>query len=152
MSIFEPSIVKSIYDYALIEPTEAHVIFFNHTLPNERATIRELQEAMSELRQFKRWSWFPDELQFFEEGGNKGHSYVLWLGDFTGGALLFDDGTRLEEKYKWHKIDGQIHHWNEPHEGTKYSIILYRGNGKPPKSALIHTRMKRPVEPPKNES
>ena len=84
--------------------------------------------------------------------GNKGHSYVLWLGDFTGGALLFDDGTRLEEKYKWHKIDGQIHHWNEPHEGTKYSIILYRGNGKPPKSALIHTRMQRPAEPQKNES
>ena len=59
MNIFQPSIVKSIYDYALIEPTEAHVIFFNHitepeqeyriTLPNERAAIRELQEAMSEL-------------------------------------------------------------------------------------------------------
>ena len=50
--------------------------------------------------------------------GNKGHSYVLWLGDFTGGALLFDDGTRLEEKYTWHKINGQIHHWDELHEGT----------------------------------
>ena len=53
------------------------MIFFNHitepeqeyhhiTLSNERATIRELQEAMSELRQFKRWSWFPEEFHFFE--------------------------------------------------------------------------------------
>ena len=78
MNLFEPPIVKSVYDYALIEPTEAYVIFFNHvtepeeeyhiTLPNERATIRELQEAMSELRRFKRWNWFPDEFHFFEEG------------------------------------------------------------------------------------
>ena len=59
--------------------------------------------------------------------GNKGHSYVLWLGDFVGGALVFEDGQRLEEKYTWHKIDGQKYHWNEPHEGTKYSIILYKG-------------------------
>ena len=81
MNVFEPSIVKSIYDYALIEPTEAHVIFFNHitvpeeeyhiTLPNERATIRELREAMSELHRFKRWNWFPDEFHFFEEGGDQ---------------------------------------------------------------------------------
>ncbi len=87
MNIFEPPIVESIYDYALIEPTEAHVTFFNHmtepeqeyriTLPNERATIRELQEAMSELRQFKRWSWFPEEFRFFEEGGGKDEAEEL---------------------------------------------------------------------------
>ena len=72
--------------------------------------------------------------------GNKGHSYILWLGDFTGGALLFDDGARIEEKYKWHKINGQIPHWNEPHEGTKYSIIIYMGNGRPKKATLINKR------------
>ncbi len=81
MGIFEPPIVKSIYDYALIGPTEAHVVFFNHitepeeeyhiTLPNERATVRELPEAMSELHQFKRWNWFPDELHFLEEGDSE---------------------------------------------------------------------------------
>ena len=69
--------------------------------------------------------------------GNKGHSYILWLGDFTGGALLFDDGTRIEDKYKWHKINGQIHHWNEPHDGTKYSVIIYKGNGQKKKTELI---------------
>ena len=61
----------------------------------------------------------------------------MWLGDFTGGALLFDDGTRIEEKYQWHKINGQIHHWNEPHEGNKYSIIIYKGNGQKKKTDLI---------------
>ena len=57
--------------------------------------------------------------------GNDGQSWILWLGDFTGGALVFDDGTRIEEKYKWHQIDGRQYHWNEPHEGTKYAIIVY---------------------------
>jgi hypothetical protein len=74
--------------------------------------------------------------------GNKEHSYILWLGDFTGGALLFDDGTRLEEKYKWHKINGQVHHWNEPHEGTKYGIVLYRSRGAKSKAELIHKRVR----------
>ncbi len=87
LNVFEPPIVKSIYDYALIEPTEAQVIVFNHitepeqeyhiTLPNERATIRELQEAVSELRQFKRWSWFLEELRFFEEGGTEDEAAEL---------------------------------------------------------------------------
>ena len=68
--------------------------------------------------------------------GNKGYSYMLWLGDFKGGALLFDDGARVDEKYIWHKINGQIHHWNEPHEGTKYSIIIYKGNGQKKKGGF----------------
>ena len=34
------------------------------------------------------------------QDGNTGRSDVLWQGDFTGGALLFDDGAKLEEKYK----------------------------------------------------
>ena len=73
---------------------------------------------------------------------NKEHSYILWLGDFTGGALLFDDGTRLEEKCKWHKINGQAHRWNEPHEGTKYGIVLYRSRGAKSKAELIHKRIR----------
>ncbi len=77
---------------------------------------------------------------------NKGHSYILWLGDFTGGALLFDDGTRIEEKYQWHKINGQIHHWNEPHEGTKYSIIIYKGNGRTKKVDLINKLKKQATD------
>ena len=75
--------------------------------------------------------------------GNKGHSYIVWLGDFTGGALLFDDGTRITDKYKWHLINGQIHHWNEPHEGTKFSIIIYQGVRRR-KSDIIQVKRRAP--------
>ena len=61
--------------------------------------------------------------------GNVGLSWILWLGDFTGGALCFETGSRIEEKYKWHHINGQIPHWNEPHVGTKYAIIIYMSPG-----------------------
>lgn len=83
--------------------------------------------------------WFGDDTKVClnrnvkcekHKDGNVGHSWILWLGDFTGGALCFDDGTRIEEKYKWHQINGQIPHWNEPHEGTKYAIILYTSPGR----------------------
>ena len=83
--------------------------------------------------------------------GNKGHSYILWLGDFTGGALVFEDGSRIEEKYKWHKIDGQIPHWNEAHEGTKYSIIVYRSKAAKNKSSVINKRYQKQEEVPEQE-
>jgi len=72
--------------------------------------------------------------------GNDGLSWIIWLGDFTGGALVFDDGTRIEEKYTWHHIDGRVYHWNEPHEGTKYSIILYHSNKKTKASRMLEKR------------
>ena len=75
---------------------------------------------------------------------NKEHSWILWLGDFTGGALNFDDGTKVEGVGVWHEIKGHIHHWNDPHEGTKYSIVLYRGTRKPKGRTLADaTRAKR---------
>ena len=64
LNIFEPSIVKNIYEFALIEPTLAHVLFQNHPmlpqeeffvmLPNERATVGELQEELSQTERFKK--------------------------------------------------------------------------------------------------
>ena len=38
----------------------------------------------------------------------------------------------------WHKINGQISRWNEPHEGTKYSIIVYQGESKSKKTDNIN--------------
>ena len=73
---------------------------------------------------------------------NDGHSWILWLGDFEGGALLFEDGSRVEEKRTWHKIDGHVPHWNEPHEGTKYSVIIFRQPAAS-KQSLIHERAKK---------
>jgi hypothetical protein len=79
---------------------------------------------------------------------NKEHSWIIWLGDFTGGALCFDDGTRLDEQYKWHKIDGQIPHWNEPHQGTKYGIVLYRRGTKKTKIHNIMEAIRKKKEQP----
>ena len=77
--------------------------------------------------------------------GSKGHSYTLWLGGLTGGALLFDDGTRIDQQHTWHQINGQIHHWNEPHEGAKYSIIIYMGSDKRRKSGIIQVKRRNPT-------
>ena len=51
--------------------------------------------------------------------GDDGLSWIIWLGDFTGGALVFGDGRRVEQKYTWHQIDRRVYHWNEPHKVTK---------------------------------
>ncbi len=67
---------------------------------------------------------------------NNGQSWILWLGDFAGGALKFDDGTKGEGKREWHKINGHIHHWSDHQEGTKYSVVLHKGTKKPKSNRL----------------
>ena len=105
-----------------------------------------LREAIREIAP----EWWDDETKIIlnrnvvcqkHRDGNKGHSWILWLGDFTGGALLFDDGTRIEDKRIWHKIDGQIPHWNEPHEGDKYGIVLYGSKSGLSKTSNINSRV-----------
>ena len=76
---------------------------------------------------------------------NKEHSWILWLGDYTGGDLHFDDGAKVEGKREWHKINGHIHHWNDPREGTKYSIMLYRPT-RLPKYNRLHAALARKRE------
>ena len=103
---------------------------------NKREKEPELYDAIEDIAP----EWWSDDAQItlnkdlvckrHKDHGNKEHSWILWLGDFTGGALNFDDGTVVEGKGVWHKINGQIHHWNDPHEGNKYSIVLYRGTKK----------------------
>ena len=61
---------------------------------------------------------------------NSAGSYILFFDGatpFVGGALVFDDGTRYEEKEVWQgPFDGKANmHWNEPHEGAKYSVVAY---------------------------
>ena len=79
--------------------------------------------------------------------GNAGHSWLLWLGDFTGGELNFDDGTRVEKKGVWHKIDGRVYHWNDPHVGTKYSVILYRSDREPKSRIMLAKKRSLEVVP-----
>ena len=65
----------------------------------------------------------------------------MWLGDFEGGALQFESGQQITEKGVWHQIDGRVAHWNEPHSGTKYGIVLYQKTG-PTKREMIGRRSK----------
>ena len=109
-------------------------------LPTRETELRELIKDIAP-------EWDEDETQILLnknvtckkhiDGNNAGHSYILWVGNFVGGALVFEDGVRLEEKNKWHKIYGQIPHWNETHEGDKYSIILFRRLNKNTKQEQI---------------
>ena len=107
----------------------------SEVLPKKEVALREAIQAIAP-------EWWGDETQVLVNRNvkckkhidkNDGHSYILWLGDFTGGALLFEDGTKLVDKYTSHKINGQIPHWNEPHEGTTYAVVLY-------KRAIKHTK------------
>ena len=62
----------------------------------------------------------------------------------TGGGLNIDDGSKIEGKRQWFKIDGQMHHWNDPHEGgTKYRIVLFRSDKKPKSNLLNEARLKK---------
>ena len=62
-----------------------------------------------------------------------------------------DDGIKIEGKYQWFKTDGQIHHWNDPHEGgTKYTIVLFRSDKKP-KTKTLNDAKKRKAERKKAE-
>ena len=73
---------------------------------------------------------------------NKEHSYILWLGDFTGGALVFDDGTRIEEKYKWHRINGQFHPGTNPTRALSIALSFTGEATSEKKSELINERKK----------
>ena len=65
------------------------------------------------------------EMKRHVDGINFKGSLVLLLGDFTGGALCFDDGRRKTEKGVWHAFDGHLPHWVEPFEGERFSVILF---------------------------
>ena len=59
---------------------------------------------------------------------NTGASYVLFLGEFTGGALVLEDGTRFEQRGVWQgpMWGSDVTHFNEPiTSGTKYSVVAY---------------------------
>jgi hypothetical protein len=126
----------------------------SEVLPKKETALRELVKRIA-----PEW-WGDEETQVLlnknvtcrkHRDKNNGHSYILWLGDFVGGGLVFEDGTRLEQKHIWHKIDGQIPHWNEPHEGTKYGVVLYRRGVKHTKQQMVMLCRKRKEDAMKKE-
>jgi hypothetical protein len=79
---------------------------------------------------------------------SKKNSGIMRLGDFTGGALNFDDGVKVEGKREWDLITGFILLMSDPREGTKYSIVLCRGTKKQKSRTLIEAnRAKREKSP-----
>ena len=62
---------------------------------------------------------------------NKGHSYIIGLGNYTGGQLVFTDkespyyGSH-NIKNKWFKFLGNTEHYVKPFKGERYTIVYYR--------------------------
>ena len=75
------------------------------------------------------------EMKRHVDGANFQGSLIFLLGDFTGGALCFDDGRRITETGVWHPFDGHLPHWVEPFEGERFSIILFNN---PSLSRRVH--------------
>jgi hypothetical protein len=61
---------------------------------------------------------------------NVGHSYIIGLGDYTGGELVFTDkdspyyGTH-NIKNKWLKFVGDTPHHVRPFKGERYTLVYY---------------------------
>ena len=64
---------------------------------------------------------------------NYGPSYIIFLRQFEGGALVLEESKkRYEEKEVWHGpfLGSEVTHHNEPIiSGTKYSVVAYSRNG-----------------------
>jgi|TARA_B110000208_G_C11724217_1_gene413900 hypothetical protein len=59
---------------------------------------------------------------------NKGHSYIIGLGNYTGGELVFEDGPYKGAhniKNKWLKFKGDHTHFVKPFKGERYTIVYY---------------------------
>ena len=61
---------------------------------------------------------------------NKGHSYIIGLGNYTGGELVFTDKASPNYgvhniKNKWLKFVGDTPHYVKPFKGTRYTLVYY---------------------------
>ena len=84
---------------------------------NNREKEPELNDAIRDVSP----EWCGDDIQItlnkdlvckrHRDHANKEHSWILWLGDFTGGALNLDDGTKVRKQVLHRVVQG--------HEETK---------------------------------
>jgi len=66
---------------------------------------------------------------------NVGPSYIIGLGDYTGGNLVIE-GKQYDIKNKWKKFDGRLGHWVESFTGTRYTLVFFTHTFKPPCPSL----------------
>jgi hypothetical protein len=55
---------------------------------------------------------------------NKGPSYIIALGKFTGGELMIEDKA-YNIRNRWKRFDGRKEHWVAPFEGERYSLVFF---------------------------
>jgi hypothetical protein len=72
---------------------------------------------------------------------NVGPSYIIALGDFTGGKLVIE-GKEFNIKNRWKKFNGTLGHWVEPFKGTRYSLVYFTHTFKPPCASLRNIEVK----------
>lgn len=65
---------------------------------------------------------------------NIGNSYIIGLGNYTGGELIIE-GKEYDIHNKFLKFDGNMGHWTNDFNGTRYSIIFFTHTFKPPCSS-----------------
>lgn len=60
---------------------------------------------------------------------NLGPSYIIGLGDYSGGWLWLDDGSKLGRakniRNKWFKFDGRKPHCVTPFSGRRYTLVFF---------------------------
>jgi hypothetical protein len=71
---------------------------------------------------------------------NVGPSYIIALGDFTGGELIIE-GEEFNIKNKWKKFDGRRAHWINPFKGRRYSLVFFTHTFKPPHPSVRSIRV-----------
>jgi len=58
--------------------------------------------------------------------GNRGDSYIVAFGDFTGGALNVS-GDTVDIRHRGYLFNGsQLRHWTEPWTGQRYSLVFFQ--------------------------
>ena len=126
------------------------VALMSNNVAHKIAQDRLLRKALSEIAP----EWWGEDTQItvnknveckpHMDKNNAEYSYICFLGDYSGGALVFETGEIFDTPGQWHRIDAnKLRHWNEPNtSGTKYSVIIYKRGDKPP-----HRIRRKVVEP-----
>ena len=60
---------------------------------------------------------------------NTTYSYIIGLGNYTGGELVFSDGPQKGPhniKNRWLKFNGSFEHYVKPFKGQRYTLVYYQ--------------------------
>jgi len=71
---------------------------------------------------------------------NVGDSYIIALGNFTGGDLVIES-KKFNIRNRFKRFDGHLAHWVEPFEGDRYSLVFFTHTFKPPIRSLANLKI-----------